>query len=227
MAEIISLSSVSVPSQYSDTADVRYIGLVNKPRLHPRLLIRAFRNVNLGVGGLNAAGANIQFDNFILTNADEEVEEKYQIVQTFGPDFLFLYGPKPRIFTYSGVLFNTTEKPWTTDWQWAWDNSVPAQPGTGFSPIQGSTQRGILSGTNTILNGGIARLEYDGSFGYQVSGVINPSSIAGGSIVGSDTRNTLCVREGYIIKMSIRKSGDRPNAASFQLVMLVTNRLDF
>jgi hypothetical protein len=152
----------------------------------------------------------LEFNNFILTDADEEVEEKYQIVQTFGPDFIFLYGPRPRIFTYAGVLYDTVEKPWAAEWQRAWDNIVPVYGSAGFPASGGvDTQRGIMSATNVIINGGIARLEY------------------GGSSLGGDPTTQTMVREGYIIKMAIKRSGDRPNSASFQLAMLVTNRLDF
>src|SRR5207237_24160 len=92
----------------------------------------------------------MEFNNFILTDADEEVEEKYQIVQTFGPDFIFLYGTKPRIFTYAGVLYDTTEKPWAAEWQRAWDKATVDYGDSGFLTAPGGTdtQKGILSATN-------------------------------------------------------------------------------
>lgn len=226
-SEALGQNQLNTGTQLLAEEDVRYSGLTNKPRLHPRLIIRKFRRTATQTNDL---GDNqmLEFHNFILTDADEDVEEKYQITETFGPDFLFLYGPKPRVFTYSGVLYNTTEKPWVMEWQRAWDRSVPIV--TSYPTDSGTdSQRGILSGTNVVINGGIARLEYDGSYGFarSIGGgtLIDPSG--SGSPVGTNPNNVLSVREGYIIKLAIRRSGDRPNAASFQLVMLVTNRMDF
>lgn len=212
MSERIFVSSNNnVATQNSSVADIRYSGVVAKQRLHPRLIIRKYRKTNLSSSSLqDNPTSTMEFNNFILTDADEEVEEKYQIVQTFGPDFIFLYGPKPRIFTYAGVLYDTIEKPWAAEWQRAWDNVQPVYGNSGFTTSGGAdTQKGIMAATNVIINGGIARLEY------------------GGSALAGDPSTQTMVREGYIIKMSIKRSGDRPNSASFQLAMIVTSRLDF
>jgi hypothetical protein len=223
-------------TQSNADIDIRYSGIVDKPRFHPRLLIRKFRNTALLSSTAVESTPIIELNNFILTEADEEVEEKFQIVQTFGPDFVFFYGPRPRILSYSGVLYNTSEKPWATEWQRAWDTAAPNQTGFPFSgddptqeQIKGSqdTQRSILSGTNVVLQGGIARLEYDGCYGAaQGDTTIDPVPF-GGTTINTNPNNVLLVREGYILKFAIRRRGDSPNAATFNLSMLITNRLDF
>lgn len=220
-------SNFSVAQQQDSLQNIRFDGLEPKQRLHPRLIIRKFRQVT---GGM-AFSPVFELHNFILEEAIEDVEEKFNIVQTFGPDFVFLLGPKPRIFSYSGSLFNTFDRPWKNDWQRSWDrrpNQINQSPPPLSNDIRASpdTQRALLSGTNVVLAGGIARLEYDGS-----TGVIDPTTnimqpvFAFGDEAGRAA--AVNVREGYLIKLSVRISGNRPNACSFNFAMIVTNTMNY
>jgi hypothetical protein len=209
---------LNVDAQYNEDTDPRYIGVIKpKRRLHPRLLIRKFRSTNLGITPLQATPI-IEYNNFILTDAMESVEEKFQVVRTFGPDFLFLFGPAPRVFTYSGILYNTQDKPWKDSWQRAWDRQIPNQAAAPANNSVPDSQRGILSGTTVLTHGGIARLEYDGS---------SSTSGPGGILLPEDNPNTLVVREGYIIKFEIRSSSRTQNMSQFSLSMFITNTLNF
>jgi hypothetical protein len=199
--ELVGSAQGDPDKERADTNDIRYVGIIAKKRVHPRLLIRGYRTgTTLGVGSA------LEFDNFILETAVEPVEEKYQIVQTFGPDFIFFYGSKPRIFTYSGKLFNTADKPWKTDLQRAWDRITPSGMGS-------SGQTGVLSGTNTIINGGIARLEYDGAESYAV----------GGSTEAGNPGTSILIREGYLISFETQTDSRSPNACTFRFSMFVTS----
>lgn len=174
--------------------DIRYIGLTAKKRLHPRLLISPFLDSS-------SVTAEAEINNFILETASESVEEKYQVVQTFGPDFIFFYGSKPRIFTYTGKLFNTEDKPWKEDWQKAWDRQFPTNTGT--------EQLSSISGTNLILNGAIARLEYDGLSRNVISGSANGIAVQ--------------VREGYLTSLEIQTDSRNQNVCNFRFSMFITN----
>lgn len=217
-------------AQESDNQDVRYTGIVEKQRFHPRLLIRKFRaDPQLPQGW---GPQPLVFDNFVLETVDEAVEEKYQIVQTFGPDFIFFYGSKPRIFHYSGRLFNTADKPWKNDWQRAWDRKV-FTPGTGMQPVNNEVgtdnQRGILSGTNVVLNGGIARLEYDGSIRYSSAAADPIGSLNLGfpndSVGEMDRAQAVIVREGYLLNFHINMNSTIPNTCNFKFSMFITNTM--
>ena len=208
MSERIFVSSLNLPSspdrfsgkaydeQENSIVDARYVGIEVKKRLHPRLIIKKFRTIQ----GSPFTGLNeIQFDNFILETAAESVEEKYQIIQTFGPDFLFLFGPRPRVFSYSGRLFNTEDKPWKDELQAAWDRSIPVIDSYPTDEKHEDKQRGILSGTNVILTGGITRLEYDnGSFAIS--------------------------REGYLLKFTTALTSNSQNSCPFSMDLFITSK---
>jgi hypothetical protein len=219
-------SNFSVSQQDNSLQNIRFDGLEPKRRLHPRLIVRKFRQVT---GGM-AISPIVEFHNFILEDAVEDVEEKFNIVQTFGPDFVFLLGPKPRIFSYSGTLYNSFDRPWKNDWQRAWDrrpNQIVQAPPPLSNDIRSApdAQRGILSGTNVVLAGGIARLEYDGSVGTLDSNNLMQPVFGFSDEAGRAA--AVNVREGYLVKLSIRLSGNRPNAASFSFAMIVTNSMHY
>lgn len=60
-------------------------------------------------GRKKQAGGFVVFgtDQFIIQNASEQDSERFQIVETFGEPVAFFYGRKPRIYNYSGILFNS------------------------------------------------------------------------------------------------------------------------
>lgn len=46
-------------------------------------------------------------DQFVLQNSQESDVERYQIVETFGEPVAFFFGRRPRIYSYSGFLYNS------------------------------------------------------------------------------------------------------------------------
>ncbi len=46
-------------------------------------------------------------DQFILQSATEADQEKIQVVETFGESVIFLYGRRPRYYTFGGLLLNS------------------------------------------------------------------------------------------------------------------------
>jgi hypothetical protein len=46
-------------------------------------------------------------DQFVLQNAQETDSERVQLVETFGQPVAFFFGRRPRVFNYSGFLYNS------------------------------------------------------------------------------------------------------------------------
>lgn len=64
-------------------------------------------------------GQTMKYSNFILQSVQEARIEKQQIIETFGDDYVFFFGEKPRIVTFSGVLVNSADFNWKNEW---WKN---------------------------------------------------------------------------------------------------------
>jgi hypothetical protein len=60
-----------------------------------------------------------QYTNFLVQSVVEERHEKQQIVETFGDAYIFFYGEAPRLIQVSGVLLNTNDFNWRSEW---WEN---------------------------------------------------------------------------------------------------------
>ena len=56
--------------------------------------------------------------NFLLQSVQRTQQEKFQLVETFGADYGFFYGQKPVFYSFSGVLMNTADFNWSSEW-WA------------------------------------------------------------------------------------------------------------
>lgn len=64
-------------------------------------------------------GTSSSYSNFILQQLDESRVEKQQIVETFGEDYIFFFGERPRIIQATGVLLNTADFNWKYEF---WEN---------------------------------------------------------------------------------------------------------
>jgi len=64
-------------------------------------------------------GKDTHYANFIITNVQETRVEKQQIVETFGEDFIFFFGERPRTLTFTGALLNTNDFNWKSEF---WTN---------------------------------------------------------------------------------------------------------
>lgn len=59
------------------------------------------------------------YSNFFIQSVQEERAEKQQILETFGEPFIFLFGERARMVTFSGILLNTFDFNWEGEW---WHN---------------------------------------------------------------------------------------------------------
>lgn len=62
------------------------------------------------------------YSNFIIQRLEESRQEKSQILETFGDTFIFFFGERPRIINVTGVLMNTTDFNWRTEFWYNYEN---------------------------------------------------------------------------------------------------------
>ena len=62
------------------------------------------------------------YTKFILESIQEGHTEKAQIVETFGEFYVFFYGERPPIYTFSGTLINSRNANWLADFHYYYEN---------------------------------------------------------------------------------------------------------
>jgi len=68
--------------------------------------------------------ATNNYSNFIIQSVDENREEKAQIMETFGEAFVFFFGEKPRSLQVQGVLLNTLDFNWRTEFWYNYEKTL-------------------------------------------------------------------------------------------------------
>jgi len=66
----------------------------------------------------NGIGRSSHYANFIIQQIVEQRVEKQQIVETFGEDYIFFFGERPRFLNVSGILINSKDFNWKSEF-WA------------------------------------------------------------------------------------------------------------
>lgn len=64
-------------------------------------------------------GKSAYYSNYIIQGIDETRMEKQQIIETFGEDYVYFFGERPRILEVRGVLVNTQDFNWKSEF---WEN---------------------------------------------------------------------------------------------------------
>lgn len=72
--------------------------------------------------GLAGAQLDKAWTDWILVSVHEERTEKTQIVETFGDTYVYAFGERPRVMSFSGALFNSVDFPWRAVFWENWDN---------------------------------------------------------------------------------------------------------
>jgi hypothetical protein len=62
--------------------------------------------------------------NFIIQSIKDSRQEKFQLMETFGDTYIFFFGERPRILTVQGVLFNTLDFNWRTEFWYNYENNL-------------------------------------------------------------------------------------------------------
>jgi hypothetical protein len=69
--------------------------------------------------GQDAIGRSDTYANFLIQRYSESRAEKQQIIETFGEDYVFFFGERPRVIDVSGVLLNSADFNWKSEF---WEN---------------------------------------------------------------------------------------------------------
>lgn len=69
-------------------------------------------------------GRSSHYANFVVQQIDETRMEKQQIVETFGEDYVFFFGERPRFLNIQGILPNTKDFNWTNEFLANWEESI-------------------------------------------------------------------------------------------------------
>lgn len=64
-------------------------------------------------------GFTPKYSNFLLTSVSEQRAERSQIMETFGPSYIFFFGERPTVLNFSGTLINSADFNWKNEW---WEN---------------------------------------------------------------------------------------------------------
>lgn len=75
----------------------------------------AFTNDDEGKGSVS------HYADFVLQGVDEQRQEKMQVIETFGDPYIYFYGEKPRFVTFRGMLVNTEDFNWRSQFWYNYD----------------------------------------------------------------------------------------------------------
>jgi len=113
------------------------------------------RNLEISEEGGPPAASNLDVipphTNFFLQSAEESDIEKIHIVESFGEVvWAHMFGRKPRIWTFSGLLINSKNENWVNEWDYLYNR--------------------FLRGTKCAELGSQLKLTYDGKviYGFMV-----------------------------------------------------------
>ena len=59
--------------------------------------------------------ASYAYANFVMQAIEETDEEKSQLVETFGEDYMFFFGRRPRLIQVQAVLVNSEDFNWRSE----------------------------------------------------------------------------------------------------------------
>jgi hypothetical protein len=104
-----------------------------------------------------------QSNRFLLDSIGEATVERAAFVDTFGPTYLYLFGTKARIWSYSGVVMDTEGMTWLNEWRQSYDRY------TGGTQTAKLKARAFLTYDNVVREGIMIATSIQksvGTFGY-------------------------------------------------------------
>lgn len=111
-----------------------------------------------GLGGRKSPDSNFgtqdnYYNDFTLLQITEAREEKMQVVETFGEDFVFFFGERPRFIACAGVLANAIDFNWRAEF---WENYDKYLRGTKLVEAKAKV---YLSWDDIMVEGYIVRAQ--------------------------------------------------------------------
>lgn len=73
-------------------------------------------------GSKSSKATTYNYSNFLINQVQDTRAEKSQILETFGDSFVFFFGERPRVLAVSGVLLNTRDFNWRTEFWYNYEN---------------------------------------------------------------------------------------------------------
>lgn len=67
-----------------------------------------------------------QSNRFLIDNAQEGQAERVALIETFGETYLYAFGERPKMYSYSGVLLDTEGLNWLNEWRHAYRTRLRA-----------------------------------------------------------------------------------------------------
>lgn len=64
------------------------------------------------------------YSNFIIQQVQDARQEKQQILETFGDPYVFFFGERPRVLVVNGLLMNTLDFNWRTEFWYNYENTL-------------------------------------------------------------------------------------------------------
>ena len=144
------------------------------------------------------------FNNFSLQNVQENSSQVIQVVQSFSSGWhAFLFGEKPKLFTFSGLFIDTVDYPYFQEFSMAYDK--------------------MLAGTKCAENKMVMRVVYDGRIaeGYMVD--VSTNTASGTISSKSFSFQVLITKTGWV-RYNSTKNHNSPNETKLNY-MANTDRL--
>ena len=148
-------SDTGIGYQSSDRSAIRrpYRGIQIKDDTYSILTIRKADGSTIPLVSESAYGVEggqgkvAEYADYILQHVNDQRMEKQQIIETFGESYVFFFGERPRVVTFSGVLINTDDFTWRTQFWYNYDKYL-----RGTKLVQ-SNARAYLAYDTMIIEG--------------------------------------------------------------------------
>lgn len=98
-------------------------GTQPKPDTYATLEVKTKTGQNLLLydsGGLierEGLAFTARYSNFLIQSIQEQRAEKHQMMETFGPTYIFFFGPRPVMLSVSGQLLNSADFNWKSEFK--------------------------------------------------------------------------------------------------------------
>lgn len=138
MAVFISVTTSPFEDVFNEAAESRAVQNVRRPTRGVELKKDTYATIKVIDGMSNpipfvdssappaaeggTIGQSLEYSNFILQGVQEQRVEKQQIVETFGEDYIYFFGERPRVYNFSALILNTRNFNWKNEWWTNYEN---------------------------------------------------------------------------------------------------------
>ena len=73
---------------------------------------------------LPGKGETNRYTNFMVKGYQVQRQEKQQLMQTFGEDYIFFFGEQPKVYNIQGILMHTADFNWRNEFVYNYENHL-------------------------------------------------------------------------------------------------------